>query len=392
MSKIKHKKPTMKNLLLILILGFIIVFIAGGLLPKEYTAVFAILCIAYVGISLWKIFSLIVYAIKQRKAKNQALPVENNSASTDVPQVETVRQESIEFAKNNITIIAADSFLECPSDYIAFDLETTGINPDSNEIIEIGAVKVHDNQVVSTFQKLVNPSCPVPPEASRINHISNVMLENAPDIATALPAFVDFIGECHILIAHNAHFDAGFLTAAADKQQITLRHSYVDTVEIAAKRWPELPNKKLGTVASHIGFTNPQAHRALGDAQTVHQIVQAALFGIPEKQKAESSLSLQERLTEETKLLDNKLEGLRFCFTGEFDGCSRSDIERLVAIHGGKTTGAVSGKTDYLVVGEYDETYGEGYVSGKQKKAQEIIDQGGKVQIIDQEEFEALLL
>ena len=373
-----------------LILGLIIIFVAGGLLPKESIAVFAILCVVYVALVLWMAVKLIAYSAKARKAKNQTLPAEHTDISREAPNKTPGAREVHESIKNSITIQAASRFLESPSDYIAFDLETTGLDSNSDEIIEIGAVKVQNNQVVSTFQELVKPACPVPPEASRVNHISNVMLKDSPDITEVLPAFVDFIGNCPVLIAHNARFDAGFLTSAADKQKIPLRHSYVDTVEIAAERWPALPNKKLGTIAAHIGFTNPQAHRALGDAQAVHQIVQAALFGIPEKPEAKAPSS-RERLTEEAKLLDTKLEGLRFCFTGEFPGCTRADLERLVMVHGGKATSSVSGKTDYLVVGEYDEIYGEGYVSAKQKKAQEIIDEGGKVQIIDQEEFEEML-
>ena len=165
----------------------------------------------------------------------------------------------------------------------------------------------------------------------------------------------------------------------------------MDSLEIAKEAWPDLPNKKLGTVADHIGVVNQQAHRALGDAEVVHEIVKAALQGIPEKKQEEEVRSLQNRLEEEISALDNKLEGYRFCITGEFPGASRSDIEKLIMLHGGKTTTSVSGKTDFLVVGEYDESYGPNYISGKQKKALELIELGKKIKIISSSDLEKLI-
>lgn len=390
------KRQTLKSLILYIIIGFFAIGIIISSLPKELDALSVVILLAYIIVGIVKIFLYIKSIVRNKKEKVNDLITPNNSEAEKATAVSSQAEEKkpksvVQYHPNTINIIRALDFLQAPTDYVAFDLETTGLHPESNEIIEIGAVKVQNGQIVSSFQQLVKPSNPVPPQASKVNHITNTLLKDSPTIVEVLPRFLEFIKDVPVLIAHNANFDAGFLCAAADHNALTINHSYVDSLEIAKEAWPDLPNKKLGTVADHIGVVNQQAHRALGDAEVVHEIVKAALQGIPEKKQEEEVRSLQNRLEEEISALDNKLEGYRFCITGEFPGASRSDIEKLIMLHGGKTTTSVSGKTDFLVVGEYDESYGPNYISGKQKKALEMIELGKKIKIISSGDLEKLI-
>ena len=169
-----------------------------------------------------------------------------------------------------------------PSEYVAFDLETTGLRAESEAIIEIGAVSVKDGEIVSEYQQLVKPPFLIPDEATAVNHITNMMVERAPSIQEVLPQFLEFLGKTKELVAHNAKFDAEFLTTAADRQGIKMNQKYYDTLAISQKFWPNLYNKKLDTVAEHIGHQIDGAHRALADAKAVHAIMQAAINKIPE--------------------------------------------------------------------------------------------------------------
>ena len=169
-------------------------------------------------------------------------------------------------------------FLKSPPDkYVAFDLETTGLSPQTDRIIEIGAVYVENGQVERSFSQLVNPKTHIPYNASEVNHITDQMVQNCPVIETVLSEFLSFIEGATILVAHNAKFDADFLTAAATECGITLDVKFFDTLARARQAWPDLSNHKLGTVAAKIKYTIGQAHRAGDDARALPEIINAAM-------------------------------------------------------------------------------------------------------------------
>ena len=170
---------------------------------------------------------------------------------------------------------------------IAIDTETTGLNPENDRIVEIGAAvfeKEHDP--VSTFSTLINPGTPIPSEASKVNHITNETVKNAPRESEAMAAFADFLksyaSEDHplILVAHNASFDIRFIENAFKRYGINVSGMYVDTLSSSRSILKDLDNYKLGTLAEYYGIENPQAHRALGDAETVGHLFRHLLSGI----------------------------------------------------------------------------------------------------------------
>lgn len=150
--------------------------------------------------------------------------------------------------------------------FIAFDLETTGTVPGVDQIVEIGAVRFIDGQPEAIFATLIDPLRPIPPGASAVNGISDDMVKGKPLIDSILPAFAEFCGE-DILVAHNAPFDSQFLIADIKKHETTApRGVILDSLPIARKVFPGLPNYKLGTLVQHLKIPTSNFHRAEEDA------------------------------------------------------------------------------------------------------------------------------
>ena len=157
--------------------------------------------------------------------------------------------------------------------FIAFDLETTGTLPGVDQIAEIGAVMFNEQGIPETiFATLINPGVPMPEAASRVNGITDEMLVGKPLITDVLDAFAEFCGD-EILVAHNAAFDAQFLTADIKKHETTAPRGVVlDTLPIARKVYPGLANYKLGTLIQHLGIPSTNFHRAEEDASYCGQL------------------------------------------------------------------------------------------------------------------------
>lgn len=156
--------------------------------------------------------------------------------------------------------------VEYTADYVVFDLETTGLSPMADEIIELSAVKVKAGKVEETFSSLVNPGRPIPYGATAINGITDAMVKDAPPIGQVLEKFFSFAGN-HVLVGHNIHsFDMKFLSAAAEKKLgKTVENNYIDTLYLARRCLPQLAHHRLVDVAEHFQFSTEGAHRALND-------------------------------------------------------------------------------------------------------------------------------
>lgn len=170
--------------------------------------------------------------------------------------------------------------------FCVIDLETTGGSADTDRITEIGAVKVRGGECLGTFQTLVNPGCAIPPYITILTGITESMVLPAPPIESVLPSLESFIGDS-VLVAHNARFDVGFVNAAlirADRDPLTNR--VLDTVPLARRLVrDEVPDCKLGTLASRLRLDHQPSHRALDDAlattDLLHFLIERASgFGV----------------------------------------------------------------------------------------------------------------
>ncbi len=162
------------------------------------------------------------------------------------------------------------------AEFVAFDLETTGLSPQVDRVIEIGAVRfVASGQVVATFERLVNPLRPSGAASLSIHQISDEILAQAETAAAVLPDFVAFLGDPRTttLLAHHSAFDAGFLGRELVLAGIPLpEHDVIDTLAWARRRWPNFGSHKLEALARRLGLEDGQTHRALVDSDRVRRI------------------------------------------------------------------------------------------------------------------------
>lgn len=153
------------------------------------------------------------------------------------------------------------------SGVIALDLETTGLDIANDRIVEMAAVRWQDGCESAVFQALVNPGIPIPAETTAIHGITDAMVAGQPPLAARLPDFLAFC-QGEVVVAHNAKFDLGFLRTACARTGHTLfTIPAIDTVSLARRRLPGLPNYRLETLKQVLGRGPRQSHRALHDAR-----------------------------------------------------------------------------------------------------------------------------
>lgn len=157
--------------------------------------------------------------------------------------------------------------MESKYDYVVFDIETTGLRPDSDQICEIAAIGVSGGLPLGTFSTLVSIEGAMPEGAGRVNGITDGMLEGAPAICDALDGFLDFIGEDAVLAGHNiVKFDIPFIESAAARAGREFAYlGIVDTLEVARGMWEELPSHSMDSLRKLFGIQRGDAHRALAD-------------------------------------------------------------------------------------------------------------------------------
>ena len=164
-------------------------------------------------------------------------------------------------------VVHGDKDFSFTDEYVAFDIETTGLSVKRDAITEIGAVVIQNGQVGERFQTFVNPNRRLTPEIIALTGITDDMLKDAPQLKEALTAFLEFVGD-RPLVAHNAEFDIGFIREGCRKVGFPFQPTYVDTLILAQNLLPELGKYKLDIVAEHLKLPAFQHHRASDDAAT----------------------------------------------------------------------------------------------------------------------------
>lgn len=153
------------------------------------------------------------------------------------------------------------------TDFVVFDLETTGAKTPPCRVTEIGAYKIKNGKIKEEFQTLVNPETPIPPFITQLTGISNRMVKDAPRFSEVAEKFLDFIGES-VLVAHNAHFDMRFLNFEIGRMYKDYRmgNPHLCTVHLSRRLLPDLANHRLHTVAEYYSIYIKNRHRAADDA------------------------------------------------------------------------------------------------------------------------------
>ena len=164
--------------------------------------------------------------------------------------------------------------------YIAFDTETTGLDPENDSIVELGAVVFEKGIPTASFQSYVNPGSRIPAEVSALNHITDEMLAAAPAEKEVYPEFMKFLGDAasgkSLICGHVAAFDLSFLCKALDRLGIEAAFRFIDTRQLATQI-PELEHHSLAAVAEHFDVPHENAHQAREDALTSGRILRKML-------------------------------------------------------------------------------------------------------------------
>lgn len=168
------------------------------------------------------------------------------------------------------------------SEYVVFDIETTGLSPTNNRIIEIGAVRIKDGKIQDTFSEFVNPEVPIPYTITKLTSITDAMVQNAPTIEVILPKFLEYIGDASV-VAHNAAFDTGFIRENAKRLGLLFDSTIVDTMTLAHILLPELGKYTLDRLCKQFGVVNEHHHRACDDAAATAEIFVKMIKMIKEK-------------------------------------------------------------------------------------------------------------
>lgn len=158
------------------------------------------------------------------------------------------------------------------NDYTVIDLETTGLNPKIDKIIEIGGVKVRDGVVTEEFNTFVNPGRRLSERIIDLTGITDENVEKAPYIEEVLPQFLAFVGE-DTLLGHNLIFDYSFVKKAAVNEKLGFEKNGIDTLRIARRFLMDLESRNLGFLCDHYGI-RLSAHRACNDARATHELYQ----------------------------------------------------------------------------------------------------------------------
>ena len=181
-------------------------------------------------------------------------------------------------------------------EYVAFDLETTGLSSANDRIIEIGAVVMKNGEELDRFQTFVDPQRPLEKKIVELTGITDEMLKGAPKIEEVLPEFLKFIGN-RVLVAHNSDFDTGFIRAECARQGLPYTYTAADTLILSQNMLPQLNKFKLDIVSNALSLPDFNHHRAADDAVTCGLIMHRLMVRMEEELDIHTLQEINDRMT-----------------------------------------------------------------------------------------------
>ena len=167
-----------------------------------------------------------------------------------------------------IDTVVNDKGQDFDNTYIVFDLETTGFSCEKQKIIEFGAVKIKDGEIIDRFSHFVNPMVPIPFRITKLTSITDDMVKDADTIDVVLPKFVEFCGD-GVLVAHNAAFDTSFINENCKQLGIKFDYTSIDSVGISRVMFPDAKKHTLDVLCKRLGVVLDNHHRAVDDAEAL---------------------------------------------------------------------------------------------------------------------------
>lgn len=225
-------------------------------------------------------------------------------------------------------------------DYIAIDLETTGLNPKQDRILEVGAIRILGGVETARYHSLVNPRRGLDSQIVELTGITDSMVEKAPDIGDILGEIMEFCGELPLL-GHHILFDYSFLKRAAVNHGYSFERKGVDTLKLCRRFMPEGEAKSLEAACYFFGISHKVAHRAMEDAEAAHFLYQklAEKFLVKEEGgnlEVFMAKTMIYKVKKEQKATKKQKEDLRYLIKYhkidvpvEIDYLSRNEVSRL---------------------------------------------------------------
>lgn len=290
------------------------------------------------------------------------------------------------------------SILDAINDYVALDVETTGLDPQWDEIIQVGCIRVRDGAIAAQYESLVNPGFEIDEYITKLTGITNEMLATAPSIEQIAPDIQNFIGD-DCIVGHNVTFDINFLYDTFEKCGLTpLKNNFLCTRRLAYWVFPGWDSYKLKILVDKLQLPDGQFHNAMTDTLHTYHAYEymkkyAAENGIEIAQIKRHTVKAKDITASSTDFdPDDPFYGKTFVFTGTLLRMNRKDAMQLVADHGGQCLDGVNKQLNYLVVGDYSKSYGvKGGKTTKLKKAEKLILDGQELQIISEDVFFGML-
>ena len=202
----------------------------------------------------------------------QAFPEAHKLLGIDNPDMKVIYGVEAYLVPDGSPVVVNDKGQSIDTTYCVLDLETTGLSAKTEKITEIGIMKIQNGEVIDKFAEFVNPEKHIPQRVQEVTNITDEMVKDSPKIEELFPKVLEFI-KGSVLVAHNATFDIGFLKNVAKDLGYEFDYTYVDTLPLSRKIYPELKKHKLGKIAEHLGIKVEVAHRALDDVDTTVKVL-----------------------------------------------------------------------------------------------------------------------
>ena len=289
------------------------------------------------------------------------------------------------------------SLVSFPEDYTVIDIETTGLSPEWDEIIELAAIHYEKGVKTAEYLTLVHPENAVDEYITELTGITNEMLADAPTINECIGTFENFVGNS-ILVGYNVNFDINFIyDNMIHCLGKPLSNDFVDVMRIARKELPDLKHHRQLDVVEFFNIKTDRAHRALHDCEACNRCLVALMSHIIAggatlddfcRFSKDGVHARDIKATSDECDEGHLLYGKLCVFTGALEKMTRAEAMQLVANLGGVPADGVTKKTNFLILGnnDYCKTIKDGK-SSKQKKAEKLILDGADLQIIPEQVF-----
>lgn len=293
-----------------------------------------------------------------------------------------------------------DNLYRLPTSYVALDTETTGLDFDHCDLIEVGAVRVTDGAITDEYHSLIHINHPLDSFITSLTGITDEMLADAPGLDQVIGNFYDFTGDS-VLMAHAAAFDMNFLYVAYERVLgRPLTNDYVDTLRVARRALPTLEHHRLSDICRALSVKNSHEHRALGDVKAmvecygVMRDMVLKCYGSEDgyrrsfgSEGSSNKLKAGDITAEGEVDEGSPLFGTRCVFTGKMTTMSRREAMQRLANAGGVPEDRIKKDTDYLVIGNEGFCNAMKTTSRKIEKARQYQLKGLPIQIISESVF-----